>query len=62
MKEQPSSPVQSTQVQVSAIEEKQEDKDAAGNQSAEDEDSVDKGILDEGRQMRPMDNSYFLGF
>ena len=68
MKEELSSPVQSTQEQVSAIEEKQEDREAAGNQPAEDNDSLDEGILDEGRQLTPIDNlaspedSYFLGF
>ena len=66
MKEEPSSPVQSTPIQASAAEEKHED--AAGDQSAEDDDNLDKGILDEGRQMTPIDDlaspedSYFLGF
>ena len=54
MKEVPSSPVQSTL--ASAMEEKHEDGEAAGDQSAEDKDSLDKGILDEGRQMTPIDN------
>ena len=48
MKEEPSSPVQRTQVQVSAAEEKPENKDATGDQPAEDDDSLDEGILDEG--------------
>ena len=53
---------------MSAIEEKQEDRDAAGDQSAEGKDSLNEGILDEGRQMTPIDDlvspkdSYFLGF
>ena len=68
MKEEPGSPVQSTQVQVSAAEEKPEDRDATGDQPAEDDDSLVGGILDEGEQMTPLDDlaspedSYFLGF
>ena len=66
MKEEPRSPVQSTPVQAPATEERHEGRDAAGDQSAEDEDSLSKGILDEGRQMTPIDDlaspegSYFL--
>ena len=48
MKEEPSSPVKSTQVQTSGTEEKPEDRDATGDQPAEDDDSLDEGILDEG--------------
>ena len=68
MKEEPSSPVQSAQAQVPAIEEKDEDQSAAGDQSAEDDDSLNEGILDEGRQLTPIDDlaspedSYLLGF
>ena len=42
--------------------------DIACNQSADDDDSLDEGILDEGRQLTPIDNlaspedSYFLEF
>ena len=68
MKEEPSSPAQGAQTQAPAIEEKVEDQDAAGDHSAEDDDSLDKGILDEGRQLTPIndlaspEDSYFLGF
>ena len=68
MKEEPSSPVQSTLTLASATEEKHEVREAAGDQSAEDKDSLNEGILDEGRQMTPIgnlassENSYFLGF
>ena len=68
MKEEPSSPVQNTQTQVPAIEEKQEDRDAAGNQPPKDDDILDEEILDEGRQLTLTDNyaspedSDFLGF
>ena len=68
MKEEPSSPAQGSQTQVSAIEEKDEDQGAIGDQSAEDNDSLDEGILDEGGQLMPIDglaspdDSYLLGF
>ena len=68
MKEEPSSCVQSAQVQALATDKKHEDRDATGDQPAEDDDSLDEGILDEGGQMMPMDDlaspedSYFLGF
>ena len=45
-----------------------EDQNTTHDQPAEDDDSLDKGILDEGRQLTPIDDlvstedSYFLGF
>ena len=63
MKEEPNSPAQGAQAQVPAIEEKVENEEAA-----EDDDSLDKGILDEGRWLTPISNlvspedSYLLGF
>ena len=68
MKEEPCSPVQNTQTLTSAVEEKHEDQNTARDQPAEDDDSLDKGILDEGGQLTPIDDlvspedSYFLGF
>ena len=53
-------------MQVPAVEEKVEDQDAAGDHSAEDDDSLDEWILDEGGQLTPIDDlaspedSYFL--
>ena len=67
MKEEPSSPTQGAQAEAPAIEEKDEDQDVAGDHPVEDDDSLDKGILDEGRQLTPIndlaspENSYFLG-
>ena len=68
MKEEPGSPVQSTLTLASATEEMHEARETARDQSAEDEDSLNEGILDEGGEMTPIDNlaspedSYFLGF
>ena len=50
------------------MEEKHENQDTAHDQPAEDDDSLDEEILDEGRQLTPIDDlaspedSYFLGF
>ena len=68
MKEELSSPIQNKLTLTSVAEEKHENLDAAHNQPAEDDDSLDKGILDEGGQLTPIDDlaspedSYFLGF
>ena len=68
MKEEPSSPVQDMLTLASAMKKKLENQNAAHDQSAEDSDSLDKGILDQGRQLTPIDDlaspedSYFLGF
>ena len=51
-----------------AVKEELQGGDKACNQSADDDDSLDKGIMDEGRQLTPIDNlaspedSYFLEF
>ena len=68
MKEEPCSPVQNTLTLAPAMEEKHEDRNTAHDQPAEDEDSLDEGILDKGGQLTPIDDlaspedSYFLGF
>ena len=68
MEEEPCSPVQNTITLASAIDEEHENREAAHDQPAEDDDSLDEGILDEGRQLTPIDNlvssedCYFLGF
>ena len=68
MKEESSSPIQGTLTLASATEEKHEVRETARDQSAEDEESLDEGIPDEGGQMTPIDDlvspedSYFLGF
>ena len=51
-----------------AVKEELQGGDIACNQSADDDDSLDEGILDEGRQLTPVDDlaspedSYFLEF
>ena len=53
---------------ASAVEEKLENRDAAHDQPAKDDDSLDEGILDKGGQLTPIDDlaspedSHFLGF
>ena len=67
-RQEPSSPVQDVPEPAPAVKEELQGGDIACDQSADDDDSLDKGILDEGRQLTPIDNlaspedSYFLEF
>ena len=56
LKEEPSSPVQGTQVQEPAEQEKKEDRNMACGQPANEEDSLVEGILDEGGHLTPIDD------
>ena len=68
MKEESSSPAQGAQAQAPAMEEKDEDWDAVGDNPVEDDDNIDDEILNAGGQLTPIDDlaspedSYDLGY
>ena len=55
LRQEPSSPVQNVPEPAPAAKELQGG-DIACDQSADDDDSLDKGILDKGRQLTPIDD------
>ena len=67
-RQEPSSPVQDLPEPAPAVKEELQGEGIACNQSADDNDSLDEGILDKGGQLTPLDNlaspedSYFLEF
>ena len=55
-RQEPSSPVQDVSEPVPAVKEELQGGDIACDQSTDDDDSLDEGILDEGRQLTPVDD------
>ena len=56
LRQEPSSPVQDVPEPAPAVKEELQGGDIASDQSADNDESLDKGILDEGRQLTPIDD------